>query len=80
MKLHFTFLGLFQIFQQFFFQGKGKEKANLQYNFNFFKVTSVAFLKECVMCFSGGASKPFAEQSDLKWYLPNSQLYQIAEF
>lgn len=33
---------------------------------------SVAFLKDYVECFSDGASKTFAEQSDLKWYLPNS--------
>lgn len=67
-----NFMRPFQIFSTDLFQGKRKEKVNLQYSFNFSKVMSVALLKEYVECLSDAASKTFAKQSDLKWYLPNS--------
>ena len=54
------------------FQGEGEEKVNLQYSLIFQKLHLWLFLKGYVKHFSGDASKTFAKQSDLKWYLPNT--------
>ena len=71
---------IFRSFSADLFQGEGEEKVNLQYSLIFQKLHLWLFLKGYVKHFSGDASKTFAKQSDLKWYLPNTWLYQPVEF